>query len=89
MLVFRRKVGESVVIDGGIEVQVLEVSGGRVKLGFTAPPEVAVMRKELYVTCQENRRAAAFRATESLTRLVTVLRAHAADDAAGSSKPGL
>lgn len=89
MLVFRRKVGEAVVIDGRIEVQVLEVSGSRVKLGFSAPPEVTVMRKELHLTCEENRRAAAFRATESLTRLVTVLRTHASGDATGPQKPGI
>lgn len=77
MLVFRRKVGDGVVIDGRIEVQVLEVSGSRVKLGFSAPPEVTVMRKELFLTQEENRRAADFRATENLARLVTVLRTHA------------
>ncbi len=80
MLVFRRKVGDGVVIDGRIEVQVLEVSGSRVKLGFSAPPEVTVMRKELFLTQEENRRAAAFRATENLARLVTVLRTHAPQD---------
>ncbi|MGO9240802.1 MAG: carbon storage regulator [Bryobacteraceae bacterium] len=77
MLVFRRKVGDGVIIDGRIEVQVLEVSGSRVKLGFSAPPEVTVMRKELFLTQEENRRAAAFRATGNLARLVTVLRTHA------------
>ena len=81
MLVFRRKVGESVVIDGRIEVQLLEVTGSRVKLGFTAPPEVTVMRKELFLTREENRRAARFRATESFTRLVSVLRSPAPDAA--------
>lgn len=88
MLVFRRKIGEAVVIDGRIEVQVLEISGGRVKLGFSAPPEVTVMRKELHLTCEQNRRAAAFRATESLARLVTALRAHAPGDAPGHPQPG-
>jgi len=77
MLVFRRKVGEAVVLDGRIEVQVLEISGSRVKLGFVAPPEVVVMRKELELTREENRRAAAFESTASLTRLVSALRSHA------------
>jgi len=87
MLVFRRKVGDGVIIDGRIEVQVLEVSGSRVKLGFSAPPEVTVMRKELFLTQQENRRAAAFRATENLARLVTVLRTHAPQDKSRPEPP--
>ena len=74
MLVFRRKVGETVIIDGRIEVQLLEVTGSRVKLGFTAPPEVTVMRKELFLTLEENRRAAEFRATESFSGLAARLR---------------
>lgn len=74
MLVFRRKVGEAVMLDGQIEVQVLEISGSRVKLGFSAPSEVLIVRKELYLTQEENRRAAACRATDRLTSLVTSLR---------------
>ena len=47
MLVLSRKVGERVVIAGGIVVQVLEVSGRRIRLGVEAPPEVAIWREEL------------------------------------------
>lgn len=87
MLVFRRKVGETVVIDGRIEVQLLEVTGSRVKLGFTAPPEVTVMRKELFLTLEENRRAAEFRAAESFSGLASMLRSPAAAGAASPEKP--
>ena len=74
MLVFRRKAGDAVMLDGQIEVQVLEISGSRVKLGFIAPREVLVVRKELYLTQEENRRAAACQATDGLTSLITALR---------------
>lgn len=74
MLVFRRKVGDAVILDGQIEVQVLEITGSRVKLGFIAPPEVLVVRKELYLTQEENRRAVACQAADGLTSLVTALR---------------
>jgi carbon storage regulator len=47
MLVLSRKVGESVVIGDEIVVQVLQVSGQRIRLGVEAPPEVAVLRGEL------------------------------------------
>lgn len=80
MLVFRRKVGQSVILDGQIEVQVLEISGSRVKLGFVAPHEVLVVRKELHLTQEENRRAASCHATDGLTLLVTALRSKALTD---------
>ena len=47
MLVLSRKKGERIVISENIEVVVLEIRGGRVKLGFEAPKEVSIHRKEL------------------------------------------
>jgi carbon storage regulator CsrA len=47
MLVLSRKNGECVQIGAGIEVKVLEISGGKVKLGFTAPPNVSIQRNEI------------------------------------------
>lgn len=47
MLVLSRKNGQRVRIGRDIEVTVLEVSGGRVKLGFSAPKDVAIQRNEL------------------------------------------
>jgi carbon storage regulator len=47
MLVLSRKPGEKLHIEGGITVTVLEVHGGRVKLGVEAPGPVTVRRSEL------------------------------------------
>jgi carbon storage regulator len=47
MLVLSRRAGERVWIGGSIRVEVLEVGGGRVKLGFSAPPDVDVLREEI------------------------------------------
>ncbi len=47
MLVLSRRVGEQVVIAGGICITVVGVEGGRVRLGVTAPPSVTVDRKEV------------------------------------------
>jgi carbon storage regulator len=47
MLVLSRKSGETVVIGEDIRVTVLEIRGNSVKLGFTAPREVALRREEL------------------------------------------
>ena len=46
MLVLRRKVGERIMIGDSIEVTILRVRGGKVRLGFTAPPSVRVDREE-------------------------------------------
>jgi carbon storage regulator len=46
MLVLTRKTNESVVIAGGIEVMVVQVRGNRVRLGFRAPADVAIQRRE-------------------------------------------
>ena len=47
MLVLSRRSGEQVLIGKEIVVTVLEVRGGRVKLGFLGPGEVPINRKEI------------------------------------------
>jgi len=47
MLVLTRKFGEQIVIGRDITVTVLAVQGGRVKLGFSGPPEVPIHREEI------------------------------------------
>jgi len=47
MLVLTRRVGESVVIDNDIRVTVVAVQGDKIRLGFTAPEEVAIDREEI------------------------------------------
>jgi carbon storage regulator len=47
MLVLSRRVGETIVIDDCIRVTVVSVQGNHVRLSFSAPPEVRIMRKEL------------------------------------------
>jgi carbon storage regulator len=47
MLILRRRIGERIVIDGRIEVTVLHIRGGKVRLGFSAPPSVRVLREEV------------------------------------------
>ncbi len=59
MLVFTRKRNEAIIIGDGIEVTVLRVGRDGVRIGVTAPPTVAVHRREIYEQiCQENRTAA-------------------------------
>jgi len=47
MLVLSRKAGQRVVIGSAIEVVVLSARKGNVKLGFTAPHDMKIVRREL------------------------------------------
>lgn len=58
MLVLSRKINESIMIGDQIEVIVLDVRDGHVKLGIKAPRDVSVHRQEVYVEIkQENTQA--------------------------------
>jgi carbon storage regulator len=48
MLVLSRCPGEEIVIDGGIRITVVEIRGGRVRLGITAPASVGIARHEVH-----------------------------------------
>lgn len=47
MLVLSRKIGERIVINDHITVEVLQIIGNRVRLGITAPTGVPILREEL------------------------------------------
>lgn len=47
MLVLKRKAGESLIISDNIEIKIIEVVDGRVKIGIEAPRDISVMRKEV------------------------------------------
>ena len=47
MLVLTRKVGSSIVIDGQIKIQVVQVRGRQVRLGISAPKTTKVHREEV------------------------------------------
>ena len=48
MLVLSRKKNQTIVIGDNIEVTVVAISDGRVRLGFKAPREVSIAREEVY-----------------------------------------
>jgi carbon storage regulator len=47
MLILTRRVGEAVLIDGGIRIVVLGTDGGGVRLGIEAPASVGIVREEV------------------------------------------
>lgn len=58
MLVLKRKAGESIIVADNIEIKIIEVEEGRIKIGIDAPKEVSIIRKEvLDETKSENKTA--------------------------------
>ena len=55
MLVLTRKTNQSIMIGDDVEVTVLAVSRDKIRLGITAPREVPVFRKEVYLAIQGER----------------------------------
>ncbi len=58
MLILQRKAGESLTIGDEIEISVLSVEAGRVRLAIQAPKSVPILRSELKIAAEVNREAA-------------------------------
>lgn len=58
MLVITRKSEEGIIIDGDIEIVVLGIEDGKVKLGIEAPKNKKIYRKEIFEAIKaENQKA--------------------------------
>ena len=58
MLALTRRKGEALIINNNVEIDILEIRGDQVKIGITAPKEVPIYRKEVYLQIQnENKQA--------------------------------
>jgi|tagenome__1003787_1003787.scaffolds.fasta_scaffold18504773_1 carbon storage regulator len=69
MLVLSRQRDETIMIGDDIEVTVVDIRGDKVRLGITAPREIAVHRKEVYDAIRRENRAAAQVKPEDLSGL--------------------
>ena len=58
MLALTRKKGEALVINNNIEITVLEIRGDHIKIGISAPKDVPIYRKEVYLQIQQENEAA-------------------------------
>jgi carbon storage regulator len=85
MLTLTRSVGETIRIGDDIEVHVVEVRGGTVRLGFKAPREVAIHREEVYRQIAEANLLAAQVTADSLGALAAFAPSAAAEEAAGQA----
>lgn len=73
MLALTRKKGESLIIDGQIEIKILEVQGDKVKIGIEAPKEVTVYREEVYKLIKQSNQEATKTNQGTLNMLQTLI----------------
>lgn len=58
MLILTRKIDESIIINGNIEIKIVELEDGKVKIGIEAPRHIEIFRKELYEKIEEENKIA-------------------------------
>jgi carbon storage regulator len=56
MLVLSRKVGQRIRVGDSVTITVVRVTGGGVRLGIEAPPELPVVREELFQQMESERK---------------------------------
>jgi carbon storage regulator len=66
VLVLTRKTNQSIMIGDAVEISVLSVSRDKIRLGITAPRDVPVFRKEVYLSIQEEQVSAEGGATKQV-----------------------
>ncbi len=59
MLIFTRKAGQRIRIGDDIEIAILEVKKGNIKIGINAPKGLPIHREEVYQRILEENRLAA------------------------------
>lgn len=60
MLILGRKLEESIIINENIEIKIIGISDGKVKVGIEAPKDVEILRKEVKEAVEnENKEAMA------------------------------
>ncbi len=70
MLALSRKKKEALIINNNIEVTILEIKNDQVKVGISAPKEVPIYRKEVYMQIQKsNEEAVSAKGMDALRNL--------------------
>jgi carbon storage regulator len=58
MLILTRKKNESIIINKDIEIQIISIEEGKVKIGINAPKEVTIHRSEIFDKIMESNKEA-------------------------------
>ena len=69
MLIISRKKNEGLVINGNIDITVIDIQGDKIRIGIDAPDEIKIVRKELLETEDINREAAQIKVKPDVNKL--------------------
>lgn len=69
MLALTRKKDQAIMINGNIEIRILDIQDGKVKLGITAPKDVSIHREEVYIEIEHNNQEALISSTDTMKSL--------------------
>ncbi|MDP3150474.1 MAG: carbon storage regulator CsrA [Ignavibacteria bacterium] len=69
MLILTRKIDEEIIIDSEIKIKIISISENNIKLGITAPPNIEILRGEIYEKVVQSTREAISQIKNSTTPL--------------------
>lgn len=69
MLILNRKPGESIIIDDKIEIRILDMVDGKIKIGIEAPKDVTILRREVYDEIKDENKKASEITMESFNKI--------------------
>lgn len=69
MLALTRKKDQAIIINGNIELRILDIQDGKVKLGITAPKDVSIHREEVYIEIERNNQEALMSCSDTMKSL--------------------
>lgn len=76
MLILTRKSNESVIIGSNIEIKILEIRGDQVSIGFSAPRNISIHRKEIFEAIQQENLQAVSKDSQGLNAISNLLEQH-------------
>ena len=71
MLVLARKENESIMIGDQIEIKLLDIKDSQVKIGISAPKDVAVHRREVFLAIREENTQASASEVDDISNLIS------------------
>lgn len=74
MLALTRKKDEAIIINDNIEIKILDVVGDKVKIGISAPREIDIYRKEIYLQVQESNTKATTGSADILKHIKDIMK---------------
>lgn len=66
MLILSRKIDESIIINDNIEVKIISIEKGVVKIGIEAPAQIPILRQELVSAVKDSNKSASLHVDDLL-----------------------